>query len=413
MKPSLCHGFLLVCLSFSIPSWAEDDAVIAAYVPTVDPVDNYLDAIDDNEAVHGAYSTELADLYMGLGQSLMDKQDYDEAKKAFQQGVLITRVNFGLNSPDQTNYLFAVASIENIQGHRRLADKVLDDIYRINIRNYGEYDPGMLPVLDQLLKWYVNNRPVNSSENRYEDLERSELLTSKMAAIIELDKGLGHPDTTDIYRRVGQLHWVTIKYVLQRGISVEPGVILSTGAPPLNVGTRSVSVKTLVAHGRNAFAKAVESVREDEDRTPMEYAEVTAQLGDFNLAFGKRKTAGEIYQRAHTILAEDEHSEHMADAYFSTPTPVRFMEKGLQPIVDDSGSADQIGVEVSMTVTRGGRPLDIQILNSPENIPGHELRKIKRTVGDMRFRPRLSDGLPEETQDFVWQVPLVIVNASP
>ena len=115
LKPSLCHGFLLVCLSFSSPSWAEDDAVVAAYVPTVDPVDNYLDAIDDNEAVHGAYSTELADLYMGLGQSLMDKQEYDEAKKAFQQGVLITRVNFGLNSPDQTNYLFAVASIENIQ----------------------------------------------------------------------------------------------------------------------------------------------------------------------------------------------------------------------------------------------------------------------------------------------------------
>ena len=89
------------------------------------------------------------------------------------------------------------------------------------------------------------------------------------------------------------------------------------------------------------------------------------------------------------------------------------MEKELQPIVDDYGSADQIGVEVSMTVTRGGRPLDVQILNSTENISGHDLRKIKRNVSDMRFRPRLSDGLPEETQDFVWQLPLVKVNASP
>ena len=40
MKPSLCHGLLLVCLSFSTPSWAEDDAVLAAYVPTVDPVED-------------------------------------------------------------------------------------------------------------------------------------------------------------------------------------------------------------------------------------------------------------------------------------------------------------------------------------------------------------------------------------
>ena len=231
MKLSRCLGILLACLSFSIPCWSNDD--VATYVPSVDPVVDYLDAIDDTEAANGAYSTELADLYQGLGKSLLDKQDYEEAKKAFQQGVLITRVNFGLNSPGQTNFLFAVAQIESLLGNRRLADKVLDDIYLINARNYGENHPGMLPVLDQMLNWYVANRPVESLNNKYTDLERSELLTSKMATIIELDKGLGHPDTADIYRRVGQINWVTLKYVLERGISVEPGVILSTGAPPV------------------------------------------------------------------------------------------------------------------------------------------------------------------------------------
>ena len=174
----------------------------------------------------------------------------------------------------------------------------------------------------------------------------------------------------------------------------------------MNVSTKSISVKSLVAGGRDAFTRVVESVGEDENHTPLEYAEAIAQLGDFNLAFGKRKTASEMYQRAHGVLAEGTQSGQLADAYFSEPTAVRFMNEDLRPVIDEPDMTEQVHLDISMTVTRGGRPLDIDFLGPTGNIPGHELRKIKRGVSDMRFRPRLSDGLPEETRDFVWQLPL-------
>ena len=89
------------------------------------------------------------------------------------------------------------------------------------------------------------------------------------------------------------------------------------------------------------------------------------------------------------------------------------MDRDLEPIAENPDSAAEMTLEVSMTVTRGGRPLDIEILESPENISGHQLRKLKRILSDMRFRPRLSNGLPAETQGFVWHIPLKLLDLSP
>jgi len=385
---------------------AAEDA-IAAYVPKVDPVTTYLDAIDRTEAEFNAYSLELTDLYLGLGEAFLQKGDFEKAKEAYQQGVQIVRVNFGLNSPDQTNYLFAVADIESRTGNWREADRVLSEILSINERNFGENDPGMIPVLEQMYNWYQNHRTADGEVSSYVDLERSTLLAGKMAEITELDRGLGHPDTTASYRRIGRLHWQTVKYLLERGISVEPGVIISVGSPAQNPNTRSISIKSHVAAGRDALVKAAESVAMNENRTPVEYAEALAQVGDWNLAFGKKQTAGESYEQAWHVIRESVASDEQADEYFASPTPVRFLTEELFPVDGEPGDESVVYLDISMDVSEGGRPLDVNIENAPDDVPGDELRRLKRTVSDMRFRPRVIKGVVYDTDDFVWQVPLV------
>jgi len=304
---------LQVAAAVSVPALPVIEADTSVYVSPADPVTTYLDAIDEAEVMNGAYSTELADLYLGLGKSLLDNKELDDAKQAFQQGSQIVRVNFGLNSPEQTNFLFSVADIESIQGNRRIADKVLKDIYAINARNYGRKAPQMIPVLNGLLNWYHNHRPADAEVNRYEDLARTGDITGEMAEITELDKGLGHPDTTHIYRKLGQIHWYTAKYVLGKGISVEPGVIMATGKPSYSVRVQEVSIKAHFRQGRGAFAKVAESVLADENSTALEHAESIAQLGDWNLAFGKKQAASAEYSRAHKLLAERLNSSEVAD----------------------------------------------------------------------------------------------------
>lgn len=376
-----------------------------AYVPPRDQVTEYLRAIDRTEAMTNAYSTELADLYLGLGQSLLEKREYDSAKEAFQQGMQIVRVNYGLNSPEQSNYLFAIANIESTLGNRKAVDQVMENIYLINARNYGEKSAEMIPVLDRMLGWYMRNRPLEHEDSRFADMERAELLAGRKAAIVEEHYGLDHPETASVYRQMGQISWQTARYVLSRGMSIERGLVVAVGSPPQNPNARAISIKSLVSSGEAAFAKVAASVNSDDSRSALEKAEAVSQLGDWNLAFGKRRTAGDLYEQAHRILADDPVYRHYADEYFDVPTPVRFMQEELLP-VDPGQVANENVLAVHMTVTEGGRPLDVEIIDAPESFPADHVRLMKRMVSEMRFRPRLVKGTPEKIENFVWYLSL-------
>ena len=78
-----------------------------------DPVTDYLDAIETAEADRSAYSAELSDLYFGLGKSHFTKREYERARRAYQRGMQIERVNYGLNSLSQTPYLLSIAETES------------------------------------------------------------------------------------------------------------------------------------------------------------------------------------------------------------------------------------------------------------------------------------------------------------
>lgn len=383
-----------------------DSLFVHEYVPKVDPVTTYLNAIDRAEAEFNAYSIELSDLYLGLGQAFAEAREYEKARQAFQQGVQIERVNFGLDSPRQTNYLFAVADIESTLGNWKDADKVMQDIYRISSKRYGENSLEMLPVLNQMLGWYLSHRPVDAEANRFADLERAESLASKMASITTQHKGMGNPEAAALYRQVGQIQWHTLRYLLAQGISVEPNVVLAMGSPSQNPNTRNISVKDHIESGREAFARAADAVGQDENRSLLDRAEAVAQLGDWNLAFGKRKSAAESYYRAWRMLAEGDESNQFANEYFGKPTPVRFMYGGVVSAIDDSAVSEGVVLDVSMTVSPGGRSLNIEILDPPSELTDEELRQIKRNLSGMKFRPRLELGHAEKTENFVWHLPL-------
>jgi tetratricopeptide (TPR) repeat protein len=383
-----------------------------AYVPVMDQVNEYLFAIDRAEANSNAYSPELADLYLGLGQSLLQRQEFENAREAFQQGMQVVRVNFGLSSPQQSDYLFWIANIESELGNRKEVDQVMENIYLINARNYGADAPEMIPVLDRMLSWYTNHRPLEAPESRFADMERAELLAGRKAGILEKHYGLDNRQTAQVYRQIGQINWQTASYVLSQGMSIERGLVVAVGSPPQNPNARAVSVKSLVGNGRDAFAKVADSVNADPSRSQLERAEAIAQLGDWDLAFGRRRTAAESYEKAYALLAEDPDYSHLADAYFSAPTPVRFMQEDLLPRETPVGKTSTT-VKVVMTVTEGGRPLNVDIIEPPESFPADHVRLMKRMVSNMRFRPMLSKGSPVEAEDHIWYLPLDEAGWSP
>jgi TolA-binding protein len=401
LAPSRFAGALLACLVLSAPCLADENA--ANHVAPTEAVGNYLDAIELAEAQYSAYSIELADLYLGLGQSLLEREEYDGARKAFQQGMQIVRVNFGLNSTDQTPYLFSLADIESRVGNGAVADEMLQYIYLINARTVGDNHPDMLPVLDQMLSWYLQRIAPDYSPERYAGLTKAELITSKMAEIVELDKGLGHPDTAQLYRRAGQLNYYLIEYLSRMEAPRQTGSsFLSVGSAPN--ASRLDQQNPMVRYfreGTNAFTKFGDSVSQNENRTSLEQAEAIAQLGDWYLALSKPQAANKIYQQAYKVLAASKDSQQLIQSFFGQPTPLRFLnEEPYLSNMQDNDSANEL--EVSVTVTSSGRIRDIEILNLPENMEKDRLRKnIKKRLSGMRFRPRLDDGQPVDSEGFI------------
>jgi tetratricopeptide (TPR) repeat protein len=159
----LSLGCILAGLFFLDHAMGQEEGT--AYVSPSKPANVYLDAIDRIEAEFGPYATELSDLHLGLGQTLINSGDYDQARDAFHRGVMVVRVNSGPNSPEQTNHLFLLANIDILLGELKAAYKVLHNIHFINSSYYGD-SPEMLPVLERIYQWYLMTLPLDPEDSR-------------------------------------------------------------------------------------------------------------------------------------------------------------------------------------------------------------------------------------------------------
>jgi len=374
------------------------------FVPTVDPVDTYLDAIEQAESEGGAYAMELTDLYQGLGQALVDKQEFEMARDAFHQGVMVVRVNSGPNSTEQTNYMFSIADVETLRGDWPAAVEVMDNIYQINAREFGEENPEMLPVLDKMYRWYLTKRPLQSEFAQYADFQRADFLAGRIATLIEQERGLGHPDTARVYRSLGQVNFLAIRYILSKGFEVEPGVVMSA-AGPTPPFMEEVSVRDHYIEGRNAFERVIVAVEENPESTPMERAEAFAQYGDWHLVFKKYQTARDWYQRAYDVLAADEATRDLAEEYMGRPAPVRFM-MSQQEVDYAPGAEGSAQLAVSMTVTKTGDLRKIEILDAPADLSAELLKEIVHQLEGTRFRPAMIGGEVAQVEDYIWNYSL-------
>jgi len=372
---------------------------IANQEPVSDPVEDYIDAINSVEAEYSAYSTELSDLYLGLGKSLYSRQSYADARQAFQRGMQIERVNYGLDSLTQAPYLLSIADTESYMGNWDESQKALENLYSINTKAYGANDVRMLPVLDQMLDWYLTSYNDRSADGGYANLVVSERIAMRMHHILETDVSLDDPEAPDRYRRLGYLQYFIANNIKQHGEPSQSGMTFSTGS----TGTRS-SLSTSHRHfhrGKVALERVVESLVQQEDSSEVEQAQAIAELGDWYLVFGQRFSATEAYQLAYDVLEGNEQSEQLREKLFSKPRMISFsLNKGPELGADAVPSETQL--QVSMMVSENGVPQNIAVQDPAEDLSDEQLQALRREINNQRFRPRLIAGQAEPAEHIVF-----------
>jgi tetratricopeptide (TPR) repeat protein len=391
------------------PLWAADGQAAA---PAADPVGDYLAAIERSEAQSGSYATELVDLYHGMGQTLLEQGEFEEARDAFYRAAMIARVNSGPLSLEQTNYLYSIADVESRMGRPEAAVQALEHIYQLNARHFGEDSAAMLPVAQRIHAWFSDRLTWEGVPVRPSDFQNLSYLMARIARLTEASYGLGDVRTAMGYRALGQSHFEAIRHMVLTGETPQPGLVMDS----VDEADWVPSQHALVGHvmqGEDALERAIQSWQENPAGSDLEVAEAVAQLGDWNLALEFSRSAARNYEEAYRLLAGSPEFGFLADDYLGKPSPLRLMNNVAGFVRDLDPPDAESSLAISMTVTPDGRLHDLQMVTAPAGVTADQWQKFRDNLATVLFRPAVVAGEVQTLENFVWKTSVRLTVPAP
>ncbi len=363
---------------------------ISAQEPTTsDAITNYIRAIDTIESDSSAYSRELADLYLSLGNAYVTSGDFAAAKRAFQRGMQIERVNLGLNSLAQTPYLFSIAETETQLGNYTESQAALETLYNINVETHGESSPAMLPVLEQLLDWYTDSYDQLSRSDAYKSLIVAEDIGERIYRILSNNKAINPSESAEQYRKISHMHYMIARHLEEYGEPVESGFSINNGQ---QVRSQESSSHMHFRRGKAALEERVKSLEQQPDASMTEKALALIDVGDWYTAFAQRASAKKTYNLAYELLPDDENGNTQRQALFGQPTLIAYTaaNRGQTTLPQD--------LQVTVTVLSSGSTRNPAIIDPPESLSERALNSIYKDIRNMRFRPQWVEGKPTKAE---------------
>ena len=355
----------------------------------------HLNAIDDTEAEHSAYASELGELYMGLGQIHEKRNEYPQALAAYQRGLQTERINFGLNAVSQTPYLMAVSDLELALGERKKAFAAIDNVYQINSQSYGELDARMAPVIQKLLSWHIKSYMERPPTEGFPHLIASETLADRLFAVLEQ----ATPETTeqmiDQFNQISRFHFMVAEHLTRHGEPRETGVTFSTSSSVSQTSTPGTSHRHF-QKGRDALKSAVRVVASDPDIRVRDQAEQIAQLGDWFLMFNQRSSAIKSYATASELLLSEENGLALEKELFGVPAIIELSSTENQKIPENGDS-----IKIKMTVSRTGVASQFESVNNQITLSNKDKNHLRRHFRGKRFRPVIVEGEPQTVEYIV------------
>lgn len=356
-------------------------------------ISDYLIAIDSLEANQGAYSAELSDLFMGLGKSYVIQQEYDDANLAFQRGMQIERINFGLDSLSQSAYLMSIAETEKLMGDLDQAQAVLDQLYSLNAKNYGQSDIRMLPVIESLMDWHTEVYPLRKPKGGFYTLIALEDLANDMYKILDSEVSLKDTAAPERYKRIGKVQFLVANHIKHYGepqdSSFSVAVEGSSGAR-----TEPRSSYKHFKRGKAALQKVIASLMQQQPSVIAEQADAIANLGDWYLIFGQITSATKTYQLAAEIIDTSDNPDLLRTLLFQKAAVIDFSDgleqSARQEATVGVGTAEPL--QISMQISRSGFASDFQIVDDKATLTRDELKVLQQHFRKKRFRPFFSDG---------------------
>lgn len=307
------------------------------------------------EKADGYYSDRLVRPLMGLGVTFNAAGRYQQGLLAFQRAQHITHRREGVYNLDQIELIDGETQSYLGLNEFSEADRSQRLAFIISERKLGKDNIDLVPAMQKLAQWYQRTFQYANERIMYE----------RALEILE-----AHHGANDL-------------------ALIEPlrGIATSRNLEGLR---RS--------EGEQALERRLEIVRASPEATPTQHLSALVELGDWYMASNKPDQGIELYKEAWDyIQGNNELSFELSDIF---DNPVRLLYRS--PVVSDSepiSTSDDDGekfIDLEFTVTSTGRVVDIKIQDA--NVRNVIKRAVKFAVAKARYRPRLVDGVPVDTE---------------
>ncbi len=360
--------------------------------PSQATIDRYLTMIDQLEAEGDSYDMKLAETVYGLGRVLQQTGQHNAAIPAFRRALQITRVNDGLYSPSQEPMIRGMIESQKASKLYEEAADQYQHLFWIKARAYGETDPRLIPLLDEVSRWHLHVYSSEPDRSKLQHLVESQSLTASAINLVAASSGPFSLGLIPLLRNVVRSSFYLARYQQDYpDTAPEPAEFtvsrVSRVSDPFPSREQSLMGHSY-SNGREAYEKIIEILHNNPEASNREKAVAFAELGDWYLIFGRRSSAWTAYGEAYRLLTLEANYKELVNELFGTP-------RLLPLILDDrENSAPETFVRVELDVAPSGVARNIRVLETYPEDSEKLANTAKRMLRDARFRPILIDGEP-------------------
>jgi hypothetical protein len=355
----------------------------------------YLQSVQSAEVGGGVYSPDLVEPLQDIGRAYQAEEKHLQAMDYFRRALHLSRVNEGLNSPNQLPLLTYMIDSHLAMGQLYDVDYKQNYRFRVQQKIYQPGDPAMTEAITEYAEWQRQAYLDGFSGNTYRRVVDMYDVYTRVIAEIEATDPNNAALIPHLYQRM-QAEYLLSEYQGEKepefqfnvSSSMEAGFALSTD-PAID---RFQFLRNFnYRNGLKTLARIVRLEEQQEDPDPMGLARAKIAQGDWYLWWDSRARAIQSYQAAWAILANDGSDLTNPEALFSQP--VELPESPVFHPGSITAQAEQRALAtVLFNVTRSGQVRKIEIVE--QDPPGDMGARVTlfNMMRDMRFRPILREG---------------------
>lgn len=360
-------------------------------------VESYHERIEEMEARYGAYGAGLDEQLLGLAAALQKSGHHREAIGEIRRAMLINRVNEGLYSLNQVPMIERMIESQIALDQWDEANDNQKHLYWLHARNYGEKDPRMLPVIEDMSRWHLQAYVEERGGTLFEHLISATNLYQMAVDIISNNFGDSDLRLVNALRglKATNYYLATYKGEPQQAVVVNA----SFGASDMNSQRSKLDHYRMnsFSSGKNAITRIVDVYQKNPKSPPAEAAKAKVELGDWYMMFNKWHSARKTYGEAYQALWDNGATNREIEDIFGRPTPL----PALPMLEEDREVLSQSHVTVSYDVTAFGKARNIEILKSVPDNSSSIRSRVRNVLKRAKFRPRFENGEPVETRGIV------------